>query len=280
MFAIELPWNFLQCISGSSWNSEQNVKCEESIAFCSPSILLILWVLCSIHFCLLTSKCVFDVAIQSSVVVCFLPFFTLLCSFFSVFLALFTLNIDDNETNNTSQCQHGFKCVLPFTIPCFLFLYFFFFCSVVVGFIVVVFVLHPIFVDKCIMFRRLTLKWIQINKESCACADWYFEWLQRRIIIAYFRCLTLSWSERVHFLWMCSVELLNHWIKYNNHNTIWKMLWMNSFCGLISMQCTKSTFGDKYQFLIWWLIENTSHHDIGNGNHFNLSSMRAIEWLG
>lgn len=113
-------------------------------------------------FHLATCSCIFDVAIQSRISHFLL--FHIVCN------ALF-LDMKCNETNNTSQCQHGLKCVHCSAIENSLFVTVRFHRGIfdvddVVS--VVVVVLHTIlFVDKCEMLKSLTLKWIQIYGIMC-----------------------------------------------------------------------------------------------------------------
>lgn len=97
-----------------------------------------------------------------------LLFLTFQCSFLSLDI--------DNETNNISPCQHGFKYVVPFEIP------FFVTVDFILVFMLAAVILRTIFVDKCDMLTRLTLNWIQVRNRALL-----FEWLRRRIIMAHFR---------------------------------------------------------------------------------------------
>lgn len=118
-----LPLNYRE-ISWMHLSSIWNVKCRKKNLknrlnfFCLFSVLL-----CFSFFRLLFSFCsiwkrsiVFLMLPSSLVHPCFLLFLVFLCSF---------LDMKSNETNNTSQCQHGFKCVQLFKIP-----YFFCYCSI------------------------------------------------------------------------------------------------------------------------------------------------------
>lgn len=189
-----LPLNYRE-ISWMHLSSIWNVKCRKNLKnrlnfFCLFSVLL-----CFSFFRLLFSFCsiwkrsiVFLMLPSSLVHPCFLLFLAFLCSF---------LDMKSNETNNTSQCQHGFKCVQLFKIPYFFLLLF--------DFIDVdnKIVLHTISVDKCEMLGRLTLKWIQ----HIVCC-YLFEWLQRRIIMAHSKL----WHLKGAF-YECTDEILNYFTK-------------------------------------------------------------------
>lgn len=82
-----------------------NFFCLFSVLLCF-SFFRLLFSFCSIWKC----SIVFLMLPSSLVHPCFLLFLAFLCSF---------LDMKSNETNNTSQCQHGFKCVQLFKIPYF-----------------------------------------------------------------------------------------------------------------------------------------------------------------